>query len=324
MTSLGNVRCPCAACWTRGLHPSVGEKPPKCSAFGESGRRGSNPRPLAWEANALPAELRPPEAPTIPMAQRGDGSVEERVVAGFLTWPGPEMHQGGRRTAALRSGNPSPSPRPPDGILSVPRDSERRRRWQRQRSRRSPARSSRPARASSPPTRARGRSRSASKASTSSRPRTTAATTGRCSSPPRALREYISGVILFDETIRQQAADGTPLREGAARTRASCPASRSTRAPSELAGAPEREGHRGPRRAARATRASTAALGARFAKWRAVITIGGRQAQRHCLDANAHALARYAALCAGGRDRPDRRARGPDGRRATPSSAATR
>jgi hypothetical protein len=47
---LGKVCCRCAARWAKGPQPSVRAKRAKCSAFDESGRRGSNPRPLAWEA----------------------------------------------------------------------------------------------------------------------------------------------------------------------------------------------------------------------------------------------------------------------------------
>ena len=65
-------------------------------------------------------------------------------------------------------------------------------------------------------------------------------------------------------------------------------------------------------------------LGARFAKWRAVITIGddGRPSW-NCIHANAHALARYAALCQEAQHRADRRAGGADGRARTPSTTST-
>ena len=56
-------------------------------------------------------------------------------------------------------------------------------------------------------------------------------------------------------------------------------------------------------------------LGASFAKWRAVIAVSDELPTRTCIAANAHALARYAALCQEAGHRPDRRARGPDGRR---------
>ena len=84
----------------------------------------------------------------------------------------------------------------------------------------------------------------------------------------KGVGEYISGVILFDETIRQDAADGTPLVEGARVARASSPASRSTRAPSRSPAADGEtvtEGLDGLRERL----AEYASLGARFAKWRA-------------------------------------------------------
>ena len=57
-------------------------------------------------------------------------------------------------------------------------------------------------------------------------------------------------------------------------------------------------------------------MGARFAKWRAVIAIGDEIPSRSCIEANAHALARYAALCQEARIRPHRRAGSADGWRA--------
>ena len=125
--------------------------------------------------------------------------------------------------------------------------------------------------------------------------------------------EYISGVILFDETIRQQALDGTPFPKLLER-RGSSPGSRSTRARKPLANAPGEtvtEGLDGLRERLEEYRG----LGARFAKWRAVISIGDGIPSEYAIWVNAHALARYAALCAGGRARPDRGARGADGRR---------
>jgi fructose-bisphosphate aldolase class I len=114
-----------------------------------------------------------------------------------------------------------------------------------------------------------------------------------------ALRNYISGVILFDETIRQKAADGTPLVDVIAATGA-LPGIKVDKGAKELAGAPGEkitEGLDGLRERL----AEYRELGAKFAKWRAVIDIG-RAGDRnipspYCIGANMHALARYAALC---------------------------
>jgi fructose-bisphosphate aldolase, class I len=108
--------------------------------------------------------------------------------------------------------------------------------------------------------------------------------------------ERISGVILFDETIRQNAADGTPLvklLEGAG----VIPGIKVDKGTGPLSGAPGElvtEGLDG----LRARLVEYRELGARFAKWRAVIDIAGDTVpSQYCLDVNAHALARYAALC---------------------------
>ncbi|MBI4609650.1 MAG: fructose-bisphosphate aldolase class I [Candidatus Rokubacteria bacterium] len=109
------------------------------------------------------------------------------------------------------------------------------------------------------------------------------------------IAEFISGVILFDETIRQKADDGAPFPELLAR-QGIIPGIKVDKGAKPLAGAPgERitEGLDGLRERL----AEYKALGARFAKWRAVIAIGDGLPSRHCLDTNAHALARYAALC---------------------------
>jgi len=114
-----------------------------------------------------------------------------------------------------------------------------------------------------------------------------------------AMENYISGVILYDETIRQNAADGTPLVkliEGAK----SIPGIKVDMGAKPLAAAPGEtitEGLDGLRERLKEYHG----LGARFAKWRAVIDIG-RNGDRSmpsytCLRANMHALARYAALC---------------------------
>jgi len=106
--------------------------------------------------------------------------------------------------------------------------------------------------------------------------------------------EYISGVILFDETIRQNAADGTPLVEILKR-QGMIPGIKVDKGAKRLAGAPGEtvtEGLDGLRDRLQ----EYAELGARFTKWRAVIAIGDGLPSTYCLDVNAHALARYAAL----------------------------
>src|SRR6185503_8157303 len=107
--------------------------------------------------------------------------------------------------------------------------------------------------------------------------------------------EFISGVILFDETIRQAADDGTPLGDLLAK-RGMIPGIKVDKGTKALAGAAGElitEGLDGLRERL----AEYRGLGARFAKWRAVITIGSGIPTPYCIDTNAHALARYAALC---------------------------
>jgi fructose-bisphosphate aldolase class I len=110
-----------------------------------------------------------------------------------------------------------------------------------------------------------------------------------------SLGHYISGAILYDETIRQTAADGRPLVEillgqgilagikvdTGAKPLAGCPGETVTEG---LDGLRERLAEYG-------------AMGARFAKWRAVIAIGGERPTALCIAVNAQALARYAAMC---------------------------
>ena len=107
--------------------------------------------------------------------------------------------------------------------------------------------------------------------------------------------DYVSGVILFDETLRQKTKDGEPFAEylkkngilpgikvdGGAHDMALHPGEKVT------------EGLDGLRKRLD----EYFKLGARFAKWRAVITIGEKIPTWACLEANAHALARYSALC---------------------------
>jgi fructose-bisphosphate aldolase, class I len=111
----------------------------------------------------------------------------------------------------------------------------------------------------------------------------------------QAMKEHVSGVILFDETIRQKAKDGTPLVELIARTGA-IPGIKVDIGAKPLPLCPGEtvtEGLDGLRERLNDYRK----LGARFAKWRAVIDIGDGKPSYTCILANAHALARYAALC---------------------------
>ena len=106
--------------------------------------------------------------------------------------------------------------------------------------------------------------------------------------------EFISGVILFDETIRQAGADGTPLVR-VITDRGIIPGIKVDNGAKALAGAPGEtvtEGLDGLRERLEEYRD----LGARFTKWRAVITIGQDIPSRYCIQTNALALARYAAL----------------------------
>ena len=110
-----------------------------------------------------------------------------------------------------------------------------------------------------------------------------------------AMKEFISGVILYDETIWQDAADGTPLVKIIADAGA-LPGIKVDEGTEMLPGSPQELITKGldglskrlPKYYER---------GARFAKWRAVIDIGSGIPTYNCIHANAHALARYAALC---------------------------
>ncbi|HEX6632677.1 MAG TPA: class I fructose-bisphosphate aldolase, partial [Usitatibacter sp.] len=109
------------------------------------------------------------------------------------------------------------------------------------------------------------------------------------------LPEYVSGVILFDETIRQKTKDGVNFAEylkkngvipgikvdAGAHDMALHPGEKVTEGLDGLAGRMQ----------------EYFAMGARFAKWRAVITIGEGIPSMACIRANAHALTRYAAIC---------------------------
>ncbi|MGH7645680.1 MAG: class I fructose-bisphosphate aldolase [Gemmatimonadales bacterium] len=110
----------------------------------------------------------------------------------------------------------------------------------------------------------------------------------------RGIGEFVSGVILFDETIRQQASDGTPLPQMLAR-QGIIPGIKVDKGTTALPAFPEEkitEGLDG----LRGRLAEYVGLGARFTKWRAVITIGAGIPTDGCIAGNAHALARFAAL----------------------------
>ena len=133
--------------------------------------------------------------------------------------------------------------------------------------------------------------------------------------------DFISGVILFDETIRQRAADGTPFPELLA-GQGVIPGIKVDQGAKPLALAPGEtitEGLDGLRERFEEYRA----LGARFAKWRAVIAIGDGIPSE---TASGRTRTRSPATprSPGGGTRADRRAGGADGRRATRSSARTR
>lgn len=109
------------------------------------------------------------------------------------------------------------------------------------------------------------------------------------------LSESISGVILFDETIRQTRRDGTPLVK-AIIDAGLIPGIKVDSGATDLAGHPGEkitEGLDGLRDRLK----EYFHMGARFAKWRGVIRMGYGIPSRGCIEANAHALARYAALC---------------------------
>jgi fructose-bisphosphate aldolase class I len=109
------------------------------------------------------------------------------------------------------------------------------------------------------------------------------------------LGECISGVILYDETIRQQKKDGTPFIKVIIDA-GIIPGIKVDAGAKDMAGHPGEkitEGLDG----LRDRLAKYSQMGARFAKWRAVIAIGEGIPSRGCLEANAQALARYAALC---------------------------
>ena len=133
--------------------------------------------------------------------------------------------------------------------------------------------------------------------------------------------EFISGVILYDETIRQSSADGTPFPK-LLESKGIIPGIKVDMGAKPLAGSPEEtvtEGLDGLRERCQ----EYYELGARFTKWRAVITIGAGSTERvRDLDERPRARPVRGAQ-PGGRPRPDRRARGADGRRAHDRRAPT-
>ena len=111
----------------------------------------------------------------------------------------------------------------------------------------------------------------------------------------QGIGDYVSGVILFDETIRQKGKDGTPLVD-ILNANGVIPGIKVDAGAKQLAGAPGEtvtEGLDGLRERL----AEYYTIGARFAKWRATIHIGEGTPSTYALNASAHALARYAALC---------------------------
>ena len=109
-----------------------------------------------------------------------------------------------------------------------------------------------------------------------------------------AMKGHISGVILYDETIRQKAKDGTPLVK-LIEANGAIPGIKVDKGAKPLAAAPDEvvtEGLDGLRERFQ----DYYKLGARFAKWRAVIDISPKIPTYNCINANAQALARYAAL----------------------------
>ena len=109
------------------------------------------------------------------------------------------------------------------------------------------------------------------------------------------LARSISGAILYDETIRQRTERGLPFAQ-ALEQAGIIPGIKVDAGAKDMAGHPGEKVTEGLDRL-RERLAEYAVMGARFAKWRAVIRIGGEAPTGGCIDANAHALARYAALC---------------------------
>jgi len=114
-------------------------------------------------------------------------------------------------------------------------------------------------------------------------------------SSTEAMRSHVSAVILYDETIRQKARDGRMLTE-LITTAGALPGIKLDTGAKKLALSENEtvtEGLDGLRERIK----DYASLGAKFAKWRATIDPSGSGPSHNCIHANAHALARYAALC---------------------------
>src|SRR3954468_16191850 len=107
--------------------------------------------------------------------------------------------------------------------------------------------------------------------------------------------EYMSGVILFDETIRQKTKDGVNFAEYLKKNGV-IPGIKVDAGAHDMALHPGEKVTEGLDKLSERM-ADYFKQGARFAKWRAVITIGDGIPTQACLDANAHALARYSAIC---------------------------
>jgi fructose-bisphosphate aldolase class I len=109
------------------------------------------------------------------------------------------------------------------------------------------------------------------------------------------LGKCISGAILFDETMYQSTRDGVPFID-CLKKQGIVPGIKVDEGTTELAGFPGEKITMGLD-GLKERLAKYFEMGARFAKWRAVITIGSTIPSRGCIEANTHALARYAALC---------------------------
>jgi fructose-bisphosphate aldolase class I len=109
------------------------------------------------------------------------------------------------------------------------------------------------------------------------------------------LSEYVSGVILFDETIRQKTKDGVNFVEYLKKN-GIIPGIKVDAGAHDMALHPGEKVTEGLDGLAKRMQ-EYFSMGARFAKWRAVITIGEAIPSRACIKANAHALARYSAIC---------------------------